>query len=295
MTLGWDPSTNPSLDYYVVYWGTSSGNHSMSEVIPSDTTTYRVTGLAADTRYYFTVTAVDVEDNESVVSREVSWIKHLYGDEDGRDAEWGITTGTLKNFNVGFDSAADIPTLGDSSEIPEVNLPGVNSVGTPLNLQPSGVYFNPPVKISIPCPGYTDVSNLNIYYYDDVTLEWYLANDADDPYRVQPDAIGWMAPGSRVNHNNGDPSTIEIQVYHFSGAQAGSGSGGGSTPPSSFGSGSSGGCFIATVGSNSQSAEREKEVVRRQEQGEKTHRAWSKGHRERQLTAGGRQLAAKDN
>ena len=29
-----------------------------------------------------------------------------------------------------------------------------------------------------------------------------------------------MVPGSRVNHNNGDPSTIEIQVYHFSAVQA---------------------------------------------------------------------------
>jgi len=27
-------------------------------------------------------------------------------------------------------------------------------------------------------------------------------------------------PGSRVDHNNGDPSTIEIKIYHFSAAQA---------------------------------------------------------------------------
>jgi len=223
VTLGWDPSTNPSLDHYVVYWGTSSRNYSMSEIIPSDTTTCRVNGLAANTRYYFTVAAVDEANNESTVSREVSWIKHLYGDEDGRDAEWGITTGTLKNFNLGFDSAADIPTLGDSEDIPGVNLPAVTSVGIPLNLQPSGTHFNPPVKIFIPCPGYRDVSNLNVYYYDDDTSEWYLANYADDPYTVQPDAVGWMVPGSRVNHNNGEPSTIEIQVYHFSGVQAATG------------------------------------------------------------------------
>ena len=196
----------------------------MSEIIPSDTTTYRVTGLAATTTYYFVVTAVDDEDNESLVSREVSWIKHGSGDEDGRDTEWGISTGTLKNFNVGFDSSADIPTLGDSSDIPGVNLAGVTGVGTPLNLQPSGTYFNPPVKVFIPCPGYTDVSNLDVYYYDDDTFEWYLANDADDPDTVQPDAVGWMVPGSRVDHNSGNPSTIEIQVYHFSGAQAGSSS-----------------------------------------------------------------------
>jgi hypothetical protein len=245
-TLGWDPSTDQNLDHYVVYWGTSSGNYSMSQLIPSDTTTYRVTGLAADTRYYFTITSVDIDDNESTVSREVSWMKHSYGDEDGRDAEWGITKGSLKNFGLAFDSAEDIPTLGDSGDIPGVNLPGVTRVGTSLNLQPSGTYFNPPVKIFIPCPGYKDVNKLNVYYYDDASMEWYLANDADDPYRVQPDAVGWMVPGSRVNHNNGDPSTIEIQVYHFSGAQAGSTS---ASSSSESGNGGGGGCFIATANS----------------------------------------------
>ncbi|UCF84826.1 MAG: hypothetical protein JSV50_04130, partial [Desulfobacteraceae bacterium] len=38
-----------------------------------------------------------------------------------------------------------------------------------------------------------------------------------------PDGEGWMVPGSRVNHNDGDPSTIEIKIYHFSGVLAGSG------------------------------------------------------------------------
>jgi chitodextrinase len=246
LTLEWDASAMPNLDHYVVYWGTSSANYPMSEVVPSDTTTYRVTGLAADTRYYFAVTAVDAQNNESLVSREVSWTKHTIEDEEGRNAEWGITSGTLRNFDVVFDDAADIPSLGDSGELPEVNLPGVTSVGTPLNLQLSGIHFNPPVKLFIPCPGYRDVGSLNVYYYDDVTMEWYLANDADDPDRVQPDAVGWMVPGSRVNHNNGDPSTIEIQVYHFSGAQAGSTSVSGSGAVDST---SSGGCFIATVSS----------------------------------------------
>jgi hypothetical protein len=235
-----------NLDHYMVYWGTSSGNYSMSEIIPSDTTTFRVTGLAANTKYYFTVTAVDVEGNESTVSREVCWIKHDYGDVDGRDAEWGITTGTLKNFRLGFDSTADIPTLGNSNDIPEVNLSGVTRVGTPLNLQPSGTHFNPQVKIYIPCPGYRDVSKLNIYYYDDDDGKWYLANDADDPYMVQPYAVGWMVPGSRVNHNGGNPSTIEIQVYHFSGAQAGDVS---VSSSSGGGGGSSGGCFISSASS----------------------------------------------
>ena len=52
-----------------------------------------------------------------------------------------------------------------------------------------------------------------------------------------------MVPGSRVDHNLGSPSTIEIQIYHFTGVQAGSpsGSSGRSTDDVA------GGCFIATA------------------------------------------------
>ena len=56
-----------------------------------------------------------------------------------------------------------------------------------------------------------------------------------------------MVPGSRVDHDIGSPSTIEIQVYHFTGVLAGSpsASGGRSTDELA-------GCFIATAvyGSN---------------------------------------------
>ena len=53
-------------------------------------------------------------------------------------------------------------------------------------------------------------------------MEWVLACDASG--NVTVDGEGWMAPGSRVNHNftddpANDTSIIEIQVYHFSGAQ----------------------------------------------------------------------------
>ncbi len=35
-----------------------------------------------------------------------------------------------------------------------------------------------------------------------------------------PGGVGWMVPGSRVNHEETGPALIEVQVYHFSGAQA---------------------------------------------------------------------------
>jgi hypothetical protein len=60
---------------------------------------------------------------------------------------------------------------------------------------------------------------------------------------VQPGGEGLVLPGSRINHNDTDPQTIEIRVFHFSGFQAGvasiSSSGGGG-----------GGCFISAASSN---------------------------------------------
>lgn len=226
ITLGWNASTESDLDHYVVYWGTSSGEPypEKSPDIPKDTTTYQVTGLADNIKHYFAVTAVDNQGNESDKGEELCVIKNDPPDADGRDAEWEITSGNLKGVKFVFDSSGDTPSLGPTDGIPAI--PGVNGVGLPLNLQPSGIIFNPPIRIFVPSPGYADVTRLNVYYYDDTVMDWFLANDADEPGVVQPGAQGWMVPNSRVDHNNGNPSTIEIQVEHFSGAQAGTPSGG---------------------------------------------------------------------
>ena len=147
-----------------------------------------------------------------------------------------VDSGDLEGAKVIFDSSElQTPELGPTDEIPTVNLTGVSGVAVPMNLHPPTV-FDTPVKILIPGPGYTDVSILNVYYYNGSS--WALACDAAG--NVQPGGEGWMVPGSRVDHNETDPATIEIRVYHFSGAQAGLFSGGG-------GGGGGGGCFIAAA------------------------------------------------
>jgi hypothetical protein len=107
------------------------------------------------------------------------------------------------------------PTFDLSTELPPLEVEGMDGVGVPLILQPHVVFANP-VKIYIPCPGYSDVSELCIMYYDGE--EWVAA--CDENGEILPGGDGWMVPGSRVNHDNGTPSTIEIQVYHFSAVQA---------------------------------------------------------------------------
>lgn len=257
VTLGWDANTEPDIDHYVVYWGTSPGIYSNnSGPIPSDITSYKITGLASSKTNYFAVTAVNDEGYESAIGREVFLLGTLDLDP-AYDKGWGISRGDLEGFKIMFESSDPFPALISSSEIPWLNKSGVKGVGAPLNLEtyPLGVTFNTPVKVFIPCPGYSNVSNLDIYYYDDVKMDWYLANDANNPQTVQPDAEDWMVPGSRVNHNHlndplSDTSTIEIQVYHFSGMQAADSSNSSSTSTGSSGGGGGGGCFVATISSN---------------------------------------------
>jgi hypothetical protein len=80
-------------------------------------------------------------------------------------------------------------------------------------------------------------------------LEWLEAVNANG--EVLPGGIGWAVPDSRVNHSELEPPMIEVQVYHFSAAQAAvivvdSGSGGGAAGSSS-GGGGGGACFIGSA------------------------------------------------
>jgi hypothetical protein len=151
-----------------------------------------------------------------------------------------VSSGDLKGAKILYNSSEPIlPRLGPLNELPAMDMEGSEAVGVPLNLQPHTV-FETPVKIFIPCPGWSDVSSLSVYVFKDDN--WALACDADGQMLSGGD--GWMVPGSRVNHNNGSPSTIEIQVYRFSGAQATSSTSDVSSDGSSSGGG---GCFIDTA------------------------------------------------
>jgi hypothetical protein len=71
------------------------------------------------------------------------------------------------------------------------------------------------VKIRIPCPGFADVSILDVHYFNG--RGWVLAST---PAGIAPTGEDWVVPGSRVNINDLTPPVIELKVYHFSGAQA---------------------------------------------------------------------------
>ena len=158
----------------------------------------------------------------------------------GLDDGVEVISGELAGAKIIYDSSElQTPLFGPMNEIPPVT--GADGVGIPMNLQPPAVFDNP-VKILIPCPGFDNVSGLNVYYYDGNS--WVLAIDAAGI--VRSGGVGLVVPGSRVNHNNTDPAAIEIRVYHFSGYQAGAAS-----SSSGGGGGGGGGCFITTASSGS--------------------------------------------
>jgi hypothetical protein len=143
------------------------------------------------------------------------------------------------------------PRFGPLEEIP--NLDSAAGVGLPLNLQPANVFVTP-VTVFIPCPGEMDLGTLEIYVFNPA-IGWQASWETD----------GCIVPGSRVNHGPNDPyptepPTIEVQLNHFSGVQAGrpaelispSAGAGNEEVVAKGGSGGGGGCFITAAGGRSQ-------------------------------------------
>jgi hypothetical protein len=154
------------------------------------------------------------------------------------DAGVKVLETALASAMILYDSTGPVtPEFGPAGELPALDINGVTGVGVPMNLEPPAV-FNVPVKLFIPCPGKTDVSNLSVYLYDG--QNWVLACDpAGD---VAPGGRGFVVPGSRVDHNSETLSFIEVKVYHFTGVQAAS-----TDAAAPSGTSGSGGCFISTL------------------------------------------------
>ena len=170
----------------------------------------------------------------------------------GNDAGVEIVSGELAGARIEYDDNEPLtPMFGPMNEIEGVAATAARAMedaGFPLNLLPHTV-FNTPVKVFIPVPGGVDITEVGIYYYNGV--EW---QQACDKYgNLLAGGEGWMVAGSRVNHMESSPSLIEIQVYHFSAAQAvNSASTSGSTAiVAASSSGGGGACFISSAGEES--------------------------------------------
>lgn len=74
VTLSWSANGESDLAGYKIYLGTSSGNYSAqgSPTVIGKVTSYVLTGLQANTTYFFALSAYDNAGNESGLSAEVS-------------------------------------------------------------------------------------------------------------------------------------------------------------------------------------------------------------------------------
>lgn len=68
--MEWDPNSEATLAGYKAYYGTQSRNYTVSRDVGNQTS-YVITGLTAGTKYFFAVTAYDVDGYESDYSEEV--------------------------------------------------------------------------------------------------------------------------------------------------------------------------------------------------------------------------------
>ena len=112
VTLAWDDNTEPDLDGYKLYYGTSSRNYSAS-VDVGNTTQYTLSGLTEGTTYYFAATAYDSLDNESDFSAEVVHAVNAPNNAPGTpEKPTGPTSGyTQTNYN--FSTSATDPDGDD--------------------------------------------------------------------------------------------------------------------------------------------------------------------------------------
>ena len=72
VTVGWDPSDDPELSGYKLYYGTASRSYSFS-VATGTQTTSEVTGLNEGTTYYFAATVTTTAGVESDFSSEIAY------------------------------------------------------------------------------------------------------------------------------------------------------------------------------------------------------------------------------
>jgi FG-GAP-like repeat/Fibronectin type III domain len=90
VNLAWDASTDSSVTGYVVKWGTRAGNYT-SSIDVGNRTTWSVSPLTPDQKYYFVVTSYSASGLASVPSNEVS-----------NDALIVTTGGTLNDQRPSF-------------------------------------------------------------------------------------------------------------------------------------------------------------------------------------------------
>jgi hypothetical protein len=205
-------------------------------------------GVEMDT-YYSSFKIESEEEHDTALADTPSNTEYFDDPVIGQNTIVADPATGIEGAKIIYDNLEPVaPRFGPLEEIPNLDI--ARGVGSPLNMQPANVFVNP-VTIFIPCPGETDLGILEIYVFNPA-IGWQASWETD----------GCIVPGSRVNHGPNDPDpteppTIEVQLNHSSGVQAGKpaepilpSAGAGDEEVAAKGAGSGGGgggCFIAAV------------------------------------------------
>ncbi|MBI5116945.1 chitobiase/beta-hexosaminidase C-terminal domain-containing protein [Candidatus Poribacteria bacterium] len=114
-----------------------------------------------------------------------------------------------------------VPRFGPVDEIPALDIAA--PVGIPINLEPANVFDNP-VTVKLPLPGVELVDSDQNGVPDSGLEAYQIYQYVAEPtvlWRNAVDSNGWMVEGSRVDHYETTPPTIEIQVNASGGIQVG--------------------------------------------------------------------------
>ena len=76
LTLAWNPSPSPEIVACHLYYGTVSGQYT-NTVVVGNVTNVTVSGLLIGVTYYFAITAIDAQGQESDYSNEISYRQDL--------------------------------------------------------------------------------------------------------------------------------------------------------------------------------------------------------------------------
>jgi len=148
--LAWDPSPDPQVVGYRVYFGVASGSYTNSAPVGL-VTNATVTGLVVGTKYYFAATAFDSTGIESDFSNETSFVP-------AGPANQPPTLNALGNL-----------TINEGAALQTVNLAGIGSGGEAQTLTVTASSSNPGL-IPNPTVNYTSPNSTGTITFAPVAL-----------------------------------------------------------------------------------------------------------------------------
>lgn len=134
ITLYWTPLTSKDIAEYKIYYGKTSKSYTDTSFVDNRTSTKEIKALEDDQQYFCAISSVDVNDNESELSEEIS-IRTYLAFEDFSQKQGELDT-TKWHYKVGY----VVPVENEKVSANEIQFNDVRmrrSFGQYLKLTPS--------------------------------------------------------------------------------------------------------------------------------------------------------------